>query len=185
MEVTYDLAIVKIALQLQANGPDKFSKLFIHLGGFHIMLSYFKAIGKVIDDCWLSTIMVESGLLASGSVSSFIDGKHFNRCKRLHPLIAVGLQIVHIPRAWECANHPWYSSRTWKATFLSNTNFFYTWSAAQRFVYKVRYVWRKIVNGEFGKAAQFYMVYIQLVQHFPTLFGDFELFKNVLPKISN
>lgn len=95
IQVTYDLAIAKIALQLQANEPDKFSKLFIHFGAFHIMHSYFKAIGKFIDDCGLSTIMVESGLLASGLVSSFIDGKHFNRCKRLHPLIAVGLQILH------------------------------------------------------------------------------------------
>lgn len=49
MQVTYDLAIAKIALQIQANEPDRFKKLFIHLGAFHVMLSYFKAIEKVID----------------------------------------------------------------------------------------------------------------------------------------
>lgn len=89
------IAIAKIALQLQAKEPDRFSKLFIHLGVFHMMLSYLKSIGKIIDGSGLSTIMVESGLLAGGSVASFIDGKHFNRCKRLHPLMAVGLQILH------------------------------------------------------------------------------------------
>lgn len=48
----------------------------------------------------------------------------------------------------------------------------------------------KTVNGEFGKTAQFYMIYVKLVQHFLTLnrsiiVGDFELFKDVLPKITN
>ncbi|GFY36060.1 uncharacterized protein TNCV_4844321 [Trichonephila clavipes] len=88
MQVTYDLAIAKIALQIQATENNTFQKLFIHLGAFHIMMSYFKAIGKVINDCGLTTIMVESEMLASGSVSSFIEGKHFNRCKRLHPILS-------------------------------------------------------------------------------------------------
>ncbi|GFW87857.1 uncharacterized protein TNCV_1359611 [Trichonephila clavipes] len=95
MQVTYDLVIAKIALQIQATKNNTFQKLFIHLGAFHIMMSYFKAIGKVINDCGLTTIMVESEMLASGSVSSFIEGKHFNRCKRLHPIVALGLQIMH------------------------------------------------------------------------------------------
>ena len=95
IQVTYDLAIAKIALQIQSTEQDTFKKLFIHLGAFHIMLSYFKAIGKIISDCGLSTIMVESEMLASGSVSSFIDGKHFNRCKRLHPIVVLGLQVLH------------------------------------------------------------------------------------------
>lgn len=96
MQVTYDLAIAKIAFQIKATETSqKFSKLFIHMGSFHIMLSYFKAIGKFINGCGLSTIMIESELLASGSVASFIDGKHFNRCKRLHPMMALGLQILH------------------------------------------------------------------------------------------
>lgn len=40
--------------------------------------------------------MVRSNLLASGSVSGFIEEKHFNRCKRLHPLMAVGLETLHL-----------------------------------------------------------------------------------------
>lgn len=43
----------------------------------------------------LSNIMVESNLLASGSLNGFSEGKHFNRCKRLHPLMALGLEILH------------------------------------------------------------------------------------------
>ncbi|GBP62836.1 hypothetical protein EVAR_44691_1 [Eumeta japonica] len=95
IQVTYDLAIAKVALQIQATEAPKFDKLFIHLGPFHIMMSYFKAVGKFITDCGLSNVMVQSSLLASGSVTGFLDGKHFNRCKRLHPLVSVGLEILH------------------------------------------------------------------------------------------
>lgn len=59
------------------------------------MMAYFKAVGKVISDCGLSNVKVESSLLANGSVNGFLDGKHFNRCKRLHPLITLGLEILH------------------------------------------------------------------------------------------
>lgn len=57
IQVTYDLAIAKIALQIQASEKPKFDRLFVHLGAFHLMLFYFKAIGKImIVDCqqlWL------------------------------------------------------------------------------------------------------------------------------------
>lgn len=46
------------------------------------------------------------------------------------------------------------------------------------------------IIGEFGKTAQFYMVYVKLVQYYLTLsrssrIGDLELFKFILPKINN
>lgn len=31
--------------------------------------------------------MINSELLASGSMNGFIEGKHFNRCKRLYPIV--------------------------------------------------------------------------------------------------
>jgi len=40
-------------------------------------------------------MMIESNIIAPGSVNGIIEGKHFNRCKRLHPLMALGLQMLH------------------------------------------------------------------------------------------
>ncbi|KAG5879421.1 hypothetical protein JTB14_026512 [Gonioctena quinquepunctata] len=40
-------------------------------------------------------MMVESKIIASGLVNGIIEGKHFDRCKRLHPLMAAGLEIFH------------------------------------------------------------------------------------------
>ncbi|CAH0731408.1 unnamed protein product, partial [Brenthis ino] len=98
MEITYDLAIAKVALQIKSTEKPRFDNLFIHFGSFHIMMAYFKAVGKFIDNCGISDLMVNCGLLASGSVNSFITGKHFNRCKRLHPLLSLSLQILHFER---------------------------------------------------------------------------------------
>lgn len=88
MEVTYDLAIAKIALQIQCVERPVFDRLFIHIGSFHILMAYFKAVGKFIDGCGSTTIMSNADILASGCVNGFITGKNFNRCRRLHPLLS-------------------------------------------------------------------------------------------------
>lgn len=95
--VAYDLAIVKIALQLQANNSiGNFNRLFVHLGAFHIQMAYFKAVGKFVDECVLTSIMSSADMLAAGSVNSFISGKHFNWCKRIHPITALAIHILHL-----------------------------------------------------------------------------------------
>ena len=48
VSVTYDLAIAKVAFPIQEE-DSSYSNIFIQLGSFHILLSYFKAIGKLID----------------------------------------------------------------------------------------------------------------------------------------
>lgn len=40
-------------------------------------------------------ILVEAEALAGGSTNSFLDSKHFNLCKRLHPLLSGALQVLH------------------------------------------------------------------------------------------
>jgi hypothetical protein len=95
MEVTYDLAIAKVALQIQSMETSQFDNLFIHFGSFHIMMAYFKAIGKLIDSYGITNIMVNTDILASDSINSFITSKHFNRCKRIHPFLYLGLEMLH------------------------------------------------------------------------------------------
>lgn len=94
--VTYDLAIAKMAYQIQLTDTPKYDNLFINLGAFHIQIALFKAIGKYIDMCGITEILVESGMLAEGSVNGFINSKHFNRCKRMHPLTSGALQVLLI-----------------------------------------------------------------------------------------
>ena len=48
--VTYDLAIAKIALQIQNKEKPNFDHLFVHLGAFHKEMALLRAFGKVIEE---------------------------------------------------------------------------------------------------------------------------------------
>lgn len=72
IQVTYDLAIAKVALQIQATEAPKFDKLFIHIGPFHVMMSYFKAVGKFITDFGVS--QCHSYVVDNNEIVSDVDG---------------------------------------------------------------------------------------------------------------
>ena len=48
--VTYDLAIAKIAMQIQHEETPKYDGVFIALGSFHIEMAFFKVLGKIIAE---------------------------------------------------------------------------------------------------------------------------------------
>lgn len=193
IQVTYDLAIAKVALQIQATEKPTYDNLFIHLGPFHIMMAYFKAVGKVISDCGLTNIMVESGLLANGSVNGFLDGKHFNRCKRLHPLVTLGLEILHFKSFLEMSNTSVTDDMIEELHRLQNckiSSFNIEHEELKELINNYCVYKQRSLNGEYGKTLQFYVIYINLINHYLQLsrsirVGDFELFKSVLPKITN
>ncbi|CAH2015292.1 unnamed protein product [Acanthoscelides obtectus] len=201
VQVSYDLAIAKIALKIQATEGLKFSNLFIHLGSFYLMMAFFKAVGTFIDECGLSHMMIESKIIASGSVNGIIEGKHFNRCKRLHPLMALGLQILHFDQflKTERVEHNFVKGQIYEdlleyqdkkisqsstlRDLLPNEILSQLLTSYQQYIAETR-------QGNHGKTAQFYMIYIQLIRYYVNLsrsirMGDFEMFKAVISKMAN
>lgn len=55
-QVTYDLGIAKITMQLQGTEKEEFKNLFIHQGTFHKEMAIFKAVSSFLDGCGLNTI---------------------------------------------------------------------------------------------------------------------------------
>lgn len=193
MQVTYDLAITKVALQIQATEKPRFDNLFIHVGTFHVMMAFFKAVGKFIENCGITNFMVSAELLASGSVNSFISGKHFNRCKRLHTYLSASLQILHF-ESFAKLNDVSFTDEmmfyllhfTEEKTLIPSLQ---NEALIQLFenyeIYKT-----ETLEGKHGKTAQFYMIYVNLIDYYFMLntsirTSDFELFKFVLPKLAN
>ena len=64
-------------------------------GPFHIELAFFKAIGKIVEDSVGPEMLTDSGVLAPGSLNGFLQGKYFNRCRLLHSILALALEILH------------------------------------------------------------------------------------------
>ena len=90
---TYDLAIAKMALQIQKAESPLYDRVFVNLGAFHVELAFFCAVGKYIAESGGPFILSESGVLQSGSLKGFINGKAYNRCKRLHQFLVDDLLI--------------------------------------------------------------------------------------------
>ena len=91
--VTYDLDVAKTAFRIQASNTE-FDRLFIMCGAFHIFKCNFRAIGKIIEDSGGPAMLMDSEVLAPGSLSSFLECKNYNRCKRLHPMLALAFEIL-------------------------------------------------------------------------------------------
>ena len=93
--LTYDLAIAKPALQIQAQEAPFYDNVFICFGAFHICLAYFGCLGYFLNGSGGPNILTENDVLAPGSLNGFLLGKHYNRCKRFHPLLATAMQSFH------------------------------------------------------------------------------------------
>ena len=170
-----------------------FDNLFIHLGPFHIMTPYFKVLGKVIIDCGLPNVMVQSNLLAMGFLNGCLEGKHLNRCKRLHPLMALGLEILHFKSFLEMKHTEFTYLMVQEFTRLGTcpiSSFKIENEELNELLNDYNIYKQQTRNGELGKTAQFYLIYINLVHYYLILsrsirIGDFEMFRFILPKITN
>ena len=69
--------------------------MLILYGAFHIMIAYSISIGFFIDGSGGDTIIIGIEILVSGSLKEFLYSKCYNRCKRLHLMLATALQSLH------------------------------------------------------------------------------------------
>ena len=93
--VTYDLNGTKPAMQIQVTESPRFDNVFTMLGAFHIVMAFFKALGKFTAESGGPDMLTETGVIASGSLNGVLTGKHFNHCKRIHPLLALAFESLH------------------------------------------------------------------------------------------
>lgn len=205
IQVTYDLAIAKIGYQIQLDERlkaesqqiiPKYKNVFIHMGGFHVEAAYFKAIGKFVDESGLTHMMVQSELLASGSVNGFIAGKHFNRCRKLHPIAALAIQILHFESFLnlyeiEISNDLMVVITTLKSKKIDE-NFFSKPENVELndLLNKYDNYVEKTLNGDYGYTPKYYMMYVEYINNYQTFsrgirMGDFEMYKFMLNVLCN
>ena len=72
--VFYDLAIAKIAMQLQAEESPKYDKVFVTMGFFHMELAMLGAIGKYIAESGAGHLLNETYRIEKGSLNGFLHG---------------------------------------------------------------------------------------------------------------
>ena len=169
--VTYDLDVAKTAMRIRSSDMDEFKDLFIMMGSFHIFICFFRAVGKLIEESGLPELLVDSGVLAPGSLHSFLECKNYNRCRRLHPMLALALEILHFRRfvqeyedreLLELAGIWKYDTREALETSLSSAAFVQVRQAYNDFV-------KRTESGEMGQTAQFCLMYINYIKIYHNL----------------
>lgn len=90
--VTYDLAIALKAYSIQSLDAPLSDKLLIMLNNFHTELAFHGEVGTYINDSGSEFILSECDVLAEESMMGFIKGKFYNRCSRIHELLAITLE---------------------------------------------------------------------------------------------
>lgn len=180
--VTYDLAIM--AMQIQENEKPKFDNIFVNLGAFHMQIAFFKAVGKYVDSCGLVEALVQAEVLASGSMNSFLESKHFNRCKRLHPLTAAALQKLHFEKYFSTSNVSLEMLDDLLRTVIVNAPTFNLNDPIElpdtlnRIINGYQEFSQQTLKGEKEKTAQYYYQYCEFIQRFSRSIrtSNFELY---------
>ena len=82
-------------MQMQCMEKPKYDDVFIMLGSFHIKMTFFKALRKLISDSECHVALTDTEVLATGSLNGFLSGKNFSRCKRLIELLSLAMEVLH------------------------------------------------------------------------------------------
>jgi hypothetical protein len=174
MPVTFDHAIAKPAAQIQSEESPKFDKLFIQYGGLHILFVFFSCLGYLLADGGIPDILADTGVIAQGSLKGFLNGKHYNRCKRVHVMLVRTLRTLHIQKFLE------YNDDSITASIkkmineilkqkcntvlvhtelISSTEFDAFYQMYDGFCSDTR-------NGRYGKTSQMYMFYLDCMESY-------------------
>lgn len=72
------------------------SKVVVCMGGFHIIMNFASVVGAKFGIAGLRDLMIESGIVAAGSVDAVLNCKHYNRCIRSIKLVYEAMSRMKI-----------------------------------------------------------------------------------------
>ena len=75
----------------------KFKNIILRMGAIHTICNLLSTTGKTFQDAGLHDLCVESGVIAEGYISAFVEGRKYNRAVRLHNIVYVAMMRL----AWK------------------------------------------------------------------------------------
>ena len=83
----FDQAIYCKAMELKWKYPDKYKDCIVMLGIFHMIMMYLGVISKKFSDASLKDLIIQSNVLATGSVDKALSSKMYNHSVRAHRIV--------------------------------------------------------------------------------------------------
>ena len=154
-------------------------------------MAFFRAIGKYIEDSGEAYILGEAGVIAEGSLNGYINGTHFNRCKRLHTLFATALESLYFAKFCRTRNIPENIQNELKQMCIQGTALeIRSISGELKSLVDEYHVFsQETGDGAHGKTAQYWYGYINLIKMYLRLSrrihtGDHSLFVHCIWKMA-
>lgn len=91
-----DEGVYRIAKELQLLNPEKFSNIFLGLGGFHMEKVLIACCGAFLKETGMDKVLTENEIFGPGVVQTVLSGSNYIRGKRGMMLIAEALQQLQI-----------------------------------------------------------------------------------------
>jgi len=80
INMTLDVGAYVNAYRVLCNYPEKFPKLILYLGDFHLMKEVFGSIGKLVAASGFEDVVFQAKICYTGSLDSVFSGVQYNRC---------------------------------------------------------------------------------------------------------
>ena len=92
----FDQAIYSKAVEIKWKEKDKFNKYIVMMGLFHILMMYMHILAKRFADAGLRDVLIQSNVIAEGSIDKALSGKMYNRGVRMYKLMyeAVSMKVL-------------------------------------------------------------------------------------------
>ena len=78
IDLVADQAIYSKLQEIRWHDESYSKRLVIRMGEFHTCMALLACIGKRFGDAGLQNVLIESGVVASGSVTGILNGHHYN-----------------------------------------------------------------------------------------------------------
>ena len=164
----YDLAVSLKVYSIQTLDAPRFDELLIMLGNFNLELAFYGVIGTFINENGAEYLLTESGILAEGSLMSFIRGKYYNRCVRIHDILALVMERKMYDTFMSTLTHEMKDAIN---DLLSNVpqdcgtheQYLETSPIFQQHMGEFDVYLKKTMDGDLGLTAQYWSMYVHMV----------------------
>ena len=102
--IIVDQAVYAKALEVIWKRSDEFKSVVLRMGAFHTAYNFLAVIGKRYEGSGLHDLLLESGVVAEGSISGVLTGRHCNRAIRVHKLVMEALHRLQFQKFGEWCN---------------------------------------------------------------------------------
>eukprot|EP00794_Sanderia_malayensis_P001481 gene1481-1638_t len=103
--ITADQPLFALAKQIQwiTGGAYDEDHLLVMMGGLHIEIAAFKALGKWLNGSGWVEALINASVASSGVADSFLSASHITRTRRAHQITAAALHILMKKAYDECS----------------------------------------------------------------------------------